>query len=598
MQSYQGRKFFKHLKAIRPLAFGLGLTFMFFLCSPAVLNAKNYSSALASYQLGDFKKARSTLIRIVDKGSANSRAKSLKLLGIVNFHLGNRGGASDAFRKAIKLDPNISISQAEVLDPNVIRFFESVKSTSTRRKIPIVKNTPRPSPARPTRTARTQSRPKPIPTTLIVKSNVRSASVLLDGILAGKQGQKIDVSPGNKKIVISARGYQSRSLNVAIRKNQPNEVRVELVKIKPKPRKSKRPSQTVAKSRKKPRSSTPDLFAEGPSGNQLAGRDLTREFEADRISQPPVQTRPQRTSPRRNQNLNLNQARQNRRSQPVPTQQPQPNRQFQQPYGQAPIQQQPGSFPAQQPYYQQPPVYNQPPAYPQQPVYQQPPPVYQQPYPQPAYPVQQQPAPTYEVPEPPPPPPPPSYNDTGSDRSFVRKPRKRKRSKKQKPGSLALAIMPFGVGQFQNGDMLLGTLFAGAQAGSIAYYFIANSEADATVDQTNQELADRSNQANTAEEQKQLRQFEEDRKSYVDSKRQEGNLALVAFGALWAAGAVEAVLSMPKPAAKPRRRSQTVKPHNNIQLTDVMRPTYSSGFSLMPAPDNSLAVAWNVKVDF
>ena len=72
-------------------------------------------------------------------------------------------------------------------------------------------------------------------TSFVVSSNATSATILLDGILAGNVGGNIDASAGIKKLIVSAPGYTSRSVRIKIKPNKINRYTVNLKKIQKAP---------------------------------------------------------------------------------------------------------------------------------------------------------------------------------------------------------------------------------------------------------------------------------------------------------------------------------------------------------------------------
>ena len=221
-------------------------------------------------------------------------------------------------------------------------------------------------------------------------------------------------------------------------------------------------------------------------------------------------------------------------------------------YFQEPAQPQPQySQPPQQ--YSQPPQYSAPPpqqAYP--PAYQQPyPPTYQQPYaPAPQYsypPPVYAPPPVYTQPDPYAQPPayaapPPSYGapnpyeedeeagdiDAPPSRSSGRS---RGRKKSRPPGSAALAILPFGVGQFQNGDNGKGMLFLISEAGAIGtgVYFKMKAGTDEKKLATQRDEMINGDPAATQEE---LDQFDQETQVYLSKLNSYFTYSLIGAGAL------------------------------------------------------------------
>ena len=57
---------------------------------------------------------------------------------------------------------------------------------------------------------------KSLPTTFIINSNTKDAIILVDGIMAGNPGQKIDSKSGIVKVTITSPGYRGRVAKLKI----------------------------------------------------------------------------------------------------------------------------------------------------------------------------------------------------------------------------------------------------------------------------------------------------------------------------------------------------------------------------------------------
>lgn len=328
---------------------------------------------------------------------------------------------------------------------------------------------------------------KPVKTTTInIRSNAPRASILIDGIIAGSTNENIEVSKGVITLTLKSKGYKSKSFRVRVHGNKQNAFTLNLSKIKPK--------RTVIA--KKPRRRVKRAKSKS--------KDLFQEEE-------PVY-REARTTPSRLRRQEVY------RDPTLPPPQP--------------------SYAAPAPTYQQPYVAPAPaPAYP---VYQQP---YVAPAPAPTYPAYSQP---YAVPEPAPPPPAPDYYSA---------PKKKRRSKRsssrgEKRGNTLIALAPFGLGQYQNNDTLLGLFFTASELGAIYYYYSKNQDADKQEKTAKEVLA--SGENNYTEEQEQ--EYISNVNKYVSTLRKDADKGLYAFVALWAGGAIEAYINMPKKYFKKKRR--------------------------------------------
>ncbi len=141
-----------------------------------------------------------------------------------------------------------------------------------------------------------------------------------------------------------------------------------------------------------------------------------------------------------------------------------------------------------------------------------------------------------------------------------------------------MRLLPFGVGQFVNGSPLLGTVFAAGEIGALVFWWQNNQAATTAANDTNKILQERKIQEEALPEadreqwRKDSEEFQLARKAYVEKTHQQGIIGLVAFGGLWAAGAIEAIVNEPAPAPKKRSRRR-------------------SGFSLIPTADGALVAS-------
>ncbi len=499
--------------------------------------ARTYAEGNKRYMTGDFKGAEAALRQALPTTRvAKDKAKVHKLLGICEYMLGKRTNAAANFQAALRLDPSTQISPAEVLDESVIAYFNAQKTPT------------RPAAAKPATPARgnTPIAGKAAKTTsLLVNSNVPGATITIDGILAGNVGNRIEADPGKLLLEIAAKGHITKRVTTTIHANHENIITVNLDKIPPPKPKAPppTPASVASQANQGGKSQVPlpdpgvDLFKdqEAPVDPAVAGRDLASEFALDGsaaaygMQGPRVQARPQ-------------------------AQQPVYQQQMQQPP--APMYQQPAPV-----YQQPPPMYVAPPPVYQAPMYQQPLPYYQQPYQQPYMPP---PATGYPPPASSAPPPPDYYSDGAPDigdpvansiRQQKRAPKKRTKkttaSASNSGQSDFVKLLPFGAGQFQNGNYLLGLGFAAAEGLAIYMYMSNNSKADEQIAVAQQVAA---NEELSVEERQ---AYVDQSQAYVNKSRSTAQMALIGFGGLWALGVIEAYINKPAPPKKskrPRRR--------------------------------------------
>ena len=423
-------------------------------------SANSYPIAYSKYEKGDFKGAETALKQSLKKKMPKDEmAKTYKLLGISSYMLGNKPAATDSFKKALKLSPKTTIVQNEVLDDSVIGFFTSIKGVDKKepsKAAPVAKPATKvATKAVPQPKKNTAKKSPPLKVTYLkVLSNVATASVSIDGILAGQVNTLINTDPGKIEIEISAQGYITKKVIVNISANQENTITVNLLKPQPKPKPKPKPKpvpkqkpkqqyeqnlvsqKKKKKKKKKGNRYAPDpgdqMFVDNGGGAPGGGPDAATQFEMETGGgyAPPG-------------------------------------------YGAQPGYGAPGG-------YAQPPAYGPPPGY-----YAPPPPTYYAPPPQPVY-----------VPPPPPPADPyggGAYADPNAPPELAADPAAPPASAGEPAGSgnnLFYTLLPFGAGQFQNNSYILGTVFLGAEAYALYFWYSKNQEANAFAATANKYLTE------------------------------------------------------------------------------------------------------------
>lgn len=526
--------------------------------------ASTYSEGNKRYMSGDFKGAEAALRQALPRTKApKEKAKVHKLLGICEYMQNKKGPAAGNFKAALRLDPTTKISPDEVLDESIIGYFNAQRGGAK----PAATAGAKPAPAA-AAAVRTPIAGKAAKTTsLLVKSNVPTASINIDGIFAGMVGNRIEADPGKMQLEVSAKGYITARINTKIHPNTENTIEVTLKKIPPPKPKVVPKSPAAVAGNAKDGIPLPDpgvdLFNDKDANvdPSLASRDLASEFAVDGSAaaygmQGPAIAKPQQ----------------------APVQQPP---MMQQPQYQQPMYQQPA------PMYAPPaPMYAAPPVY-QAPVYQQPVPYYQPPYQAPYQAPYTPPAPV-AAPAPVGAPPPPDYYggadepDIGGDpvANSIKRQRTSKKKPKKKSGggssssggnSTLIALLPFGAGQFQNKNYILGLAFAAAEGGALFLWYDSNNKANQVAAEAQQVANADSSQFEGGEEAQQ--QFIATAQSYINKMNSQAKLGLMAFGALWAAGVAEAFINMPSPkSTKKSKRKRRL----SLDLQDRSMPHYAS----------------------
>ncbi len=523
--------------------------------------ANSYPIAYSKYEKGDFKGAESALKKSLKKKlSKADQAKAYKLLGICSYMLGNKPAATNSFKRALKLEPKTSIAQSEVLDDSVIAFFTGIKGGGKKASPPAKVATKAALP-KPVTTAK-KSPPAKM-TYLKILSNVASASIAVDGILAGQVNTLINTDAGKIAIEVSAQGYITKKVSVNISANRENTITVNLLKPQPKPKPKPKPKPIVRQkpqqrydqqltTKKKKKKKKSNKYAPDPGGemfvNERGGApgdpDTATQFEMDTgRGYPPAQPG----------------------------------------YGAQPGYAQPGY--AQPPGYGPQPGYGPPPGY-----YAPPPPIYYAPPPQPIY---------------VPPPPPPADPYAGAGYADPNAPPAMAADPAAPPGAgggggsqgstgnnLFYTLLPFGAGQFQNKSYILGTAFLGAEAYALYFWYSEGQKANAVAAEANKHFVENCSAAASNEDRCDEPYLKESR-DYVTETNKKAQMGLYGFIGLWVVGVAEAIINEPTPQPRGGRQKKTGR-YAGIQYSPTPDGHH---FSLVGHQYDNKLFAYDVGVD-
>ena len=595
---------------------------------------QSYAAGNSKYQKGDFQGAeRSLMEALKGRQSKEDAAKTWKLLGICQFIEGSSAAAAASFKKALALNPGLTITDAEAYDPSVIPFFNKQKSQTLAAKPaakPAAKVAAAPSSARSAAapssarsaaapsSAKPAAAPPPIQgaqaskskeikrTTLKVASTTPGAKIWIDGLIKGDVNQILDMDDGPALLEIQATGFVTKKITTNIVKNRENDVTVNLEKPAPKP-KPKPKQQAVAEQ----------------SGDDEDGPEFDNGDSGDAYGQPPAPRAKKRGSVAQSQagkkkkkkkkkgggndlftpdpgddyydegNQQTPQARGRRQPQNGPNLAEQFNMDaggggYQQP----PYQQQ--GYPPQQGYPQQgyqqyPPGYAPPPpAYyppPQQQAYYQPPP----PVAPPVDPYAAQADPGID--------PAPPLNDPGaSDPDAPVSRGTGSGDEKCTRGSMIFAVLPFGVGQFQNCNLLLAAVFAAAEGGGIYFWYSSKSSADAYTTTLNayQEQINAENSAGklSADDKAKADAYRTETLAIIAQKQQYSTYGLIAFVGVAVVGAIEAIMHMPSEGGSKKKKKKKTRRYGVLgtesdtaryTLVEVPESRYEPRFEFGPS---------------
>lgn len=190
----------------------LSLLLIIFLPKPASGKTPPYKQGLQHYAKGEFDKAIQSLqTALKKKPSKSEKVKIYKYIGLSLYTLGRQAEAEKNFEQCLATDMACSIEAKEALDESVLPFFQNIKRGIHERK-----NMPKPK------------------TRILVKTPVKDAEILMDGILLGPANTSLDANPGTREITLQAKGHRPRRVKIAVNKNVENVYEISLDKLPPK----------------------------------------------------------------------------------------------------------------------------------------------------------------------------------------------------------------------------------------------------------------------------------------------------------------------------------------------------------------------------
>lgn len=424
-------------------------------------------------------------------------------------------------------------------------------------------------------------------TTLTVSCNIAGATVTQDGIILGNAGNSFEVDPGALMIDVAAPGYQTKRVKIIAKTNVANSISVVLIKALPtrKPTAIARPTTSI---KGRPQIKNPTANVKKPAPTKRKPDLFGDDFAGTDAGPPPQAAAPQSSPKQRQVRPSAPQPAPRQAQQPAPAYQPgysagpqqgftQPS--FQQPYPPAPsypqYPQYQGASPGYNPSYT--PGYNPgypPPGYPA-PGYQAPgygAPIYQNPSPYYYYPQQQYAPAPMAVPMAPPveamaapsigEAPLPSVAEAPAQsgpppaEELVPRVGRAKKTSASAQNPL-IKFLPFGAGQYQNKNYILGGAFTAAQGGALVLYFMNSSSSakaqtnfaqaianrDAVTDSTSADYSFYDQQAN-------------EQATYGKKSDQNATLCLIGFFATWATSTIEAAIDAPSASGKGHKKTR------------------------------------------
>ncbi len=231
------------------------LAFFFGFSSPILAKSTVYKQGLQHYAKGEFDKAVQELQKALNKKPSRAeKTKIYKYIGMSLYTLGRKTESEKNFEQCLANEKSCSISKDEALDESVLPFFQSIKS----------------------RTLAKESAPK-AKTRIMVKTPIKDAEVLLDGILLGPANTSLDAKSGTLEITVQAPGYRARRVKIAVTKLVENVYEITLDKIPAKPE-----VKSVAKVDPKEKSRQARLLAQENAREEKVAKKKAKELDRAR----------------------------------------------------------------------------------------------------------------------------------------------------------------------------------------------------------------------------------------------------------------------------------------------------------------------------
>lgn len=187
------------------------------------------SSALKRSQLrfaqGDIVATRSVLLKSVERMKGPEKEEGLKLLGVCHYLIGDKAAAKDAFQAALRMNPQTKLSPKYLLDPSLSGFFAGIRANSGAP--PIARKGSRGAPSVPRPSAASRG-VRPGASGVFVDSNAPRSTVFANGLFVGTAGQFIELNPGRYNLAVSAAGFKTANKLITIQRGQQIKINVTL----------------------------------------------------------------------------------------------------------------------------------------------------------------------------------------------------------------------------------------------------------------------------------------------------------------------------------------------------------------------------------
>jgi tetratricopeptide (TPR) repeat protein len=481
----------------------------------AAAAGSHLTAARSLFSKGDIVGARESLQRNLSKMGASDKEEGYKLLGICSFLVGKREQAREAFEAALRINPRTRLNPKDLLDPSISDFFNGLRTTTSNP-------------------SRSQSSTRSGTASVVVQSNAPGASVFANGLFVGTPGQAIEMPAGNYQITVSASGFDPSTQTVKLGRGEQRQMQINLQdsverrkrELLAERERRRQAEAKAAAARAVELARLKEIAAQEAARNRAASelkqlereaaaaiardRELERRAAEERKQQEVLALKAKALAAERD--LERTRAASGKRSladefKDDQRPKPRPDARVAPRAGAQPESRSGNNKGPLKQASRQPPPYPGPYAY--------------------APPVQ------------------------------------RRRSDK----SAFLAVMPFGIGQFQNENYLLGTTSALMQVGSLAWGIYAYTIYSTTQDSFSREAA-----ASTLEQ-----SYIDETQAYLDQWKTNSMLGFIGFGALWAVSGIEALVSINStstPIAQAQNtRKDSVHDHFQTSASHRVDPT-------------------------
>lgn len=179
-------------------------------------------------------------------------------------------------------------------------------------------------------------------------------------------------------------------------------------------------------------------------------------------------------------------------------------------------------------------------------------------------------------------------------KSQEQEPQQQAEQQEDRPSSLSWwHFMPFGAGQFYNGQIWTGSFFAVSQLTAGVVYQVRQSE-------ISDEQAENQSVLNSSLPTAEKDSFIESNNEYITALEDDAQLALIGFGTAWATSIIHAILTAPSPKDMPDSEGNTPTAQRldlNLEpgetLDDIYRspPSLGTQFSVMPQKNGGWVVS-------